>query len=333
MKTAILHGLYGSIWTVDAACGALRRRFRPEKPGLICLMFHNPFRDKHQARSRNGAPGEEVTLDEIRQSMRAFTRAGYRFIRPQEAADALNRRERSVLLSFDDGYFNCTHLLPVLDAFAAPAIVFAVTRPVLEQKAFWWDATWRGEFRAGGTARAAAAIVEEMKSWPYERIERRICERYGKDAFAICDDAFRPCTMAELRALAAHPLITLGNHTREHVALDTCDAVECERQIAEGQRDLETLTGKPAVCMAYPYGRFTARTVQVARQHGLELAVTCREAKNLPGLTDLLELRRFNPQGYWNVAIQCSRYRTDNSITPFLVRLLLRGLTLRKRLQ
>lgn len=330
MKKRLLQLIYGSFWTVDACWGVLQRCFRPESASLICLMFHNPFRDKAEARSGNGSPGEKVTCDDIERCLDWFRRAGYRFIHPHEAATVLEQNERAVLISFDDAYLNCIKILSLLEKYSAPAVVFVVTRPVMEGKIFWWDALWRAELRRGGSAASASAAVERMKDWHYEEIERELTERYGEDAFNIEDDAFRPMTPDELRAFARHPLITIGNHTHEHVALDICGVDGVKTQTAGAQIDLKTLTGKSAASIAYPYGRYTPETLEVAGKLGLVIGLSCHEGKNVFKHANLLELRRFNPQGWWNISIQCMRYCTDNSLTPKFILLLQEVLKLRK---
>lgn len=330
MKRRLLQLIYGSFWTADAIWGVLQRCFRPESASLICLMFHNPFHDKAEARSGNGSPGEEVTCYEIELCLDGFQRAGYRFIHPHEVNAVLGHKERAVLISFDDAYFNCTKILPLLEKYSAPAVVFVLTRPVMEGKVFWWDALWRAELRRGGSADSASASVERMKDWHYEEIERELADSYGEDAFNIEDDAFRPMTPAELKVFARHNLITIGNHTREHVALNICDVEEIEIQIAGAQMDLETLTGKSTACIAYPYGCYTPEALGIAGKLGLEIGLSCKEGKNIREVANLLELRRFNPQGWWNVSTQCMRYRTDNSLTLHFMFLFNLLLTLRR---
>ena len=331
MKSKILQCLYGSFWTADALWAALQAGIHREKPGVICLLLHNPFQNKAEAHSGKGYPGEGITQDLIARCLAWFQRKGYRFIHPHECNAALENKEHAVLLSFDDAYYNCTTLLPVLEKYAAPAAFYVTTRPVLEQKVFWWDALWRGEFRNGGNATSASSLTEKLKDLPYAEIEQELLGRYGDDAFKIEDDAFRPMTSSELRDFSRHPLVSLGNHTHEHVALDICSAQECENQIATAQREIEKWTGVVPASMAYPYGRYVPETLQVVRSHGFTLGLSCNEGKNEYGDCDHLQLKRFDPQGYWGMRTQCYRYCADKPLTPKLMRAFQRILSWRNR--
>ncbi len=51
--------------------------------------------------------------------------------------------ERSIVVTFDDGYTDNLGALPVLEANEVPATIFIVSRAVGNPQAFWWDALTR----------------------------------------------------------------------------------------------------------------------------------------------------------------------------------------------
>lgn len=53
--------------------------------------------------------------------------------------DAANGPERSVVVTFDDGYADNLTALPILEANGVPATVFVVSGAVGNPAAFWWD--------------------------------------------------------------------------------------------------------------------------------------------------------------------------------------------------
>lgn len=53
--------------------------------------------------------------------------------------DAAKGPERSIVVTFDDGYADNLHALPVLEAHDVPATIFVVSRAVGDPRAFWWD--------------------------------------------------------------------------------------------------------------------------------------------------------------------------------------------------
>ena len=116
----------------------------------------------------------------------------------------------------------------------------------------------------------------------------------------------------QIRRLAASPLIELGAHTLGHVNLAAVSAGEAEREIVEGKRWVESLTGRPCVSFAYPYGRFTDATVELLRRHGFTSAVTVK--KGFAPLTDWFRIRRTNvlrscTMLQFRILLRCGRYK------------------------
>lgn len=68
----------------------------------------------------------------------------------------------------------------------------------------------------------------------------------------LVEDAFLPAD--EVRALDAHPLISIAAHTRTHRALGLMDPEDAMNDIAGNKSDLETLLQREVPHFAYPYG-------------------------------------------------------------------------------
>jgi len=331
VRQAGLRLFLGLFWSVDAFKAATERRRDDDSGGVICLLLHNPFRTRSEALSREGYPGEEMTLEGLQRCLAYYRRRGCQFIGLEQVDDALKAGgQPSVLVTFDDGYFNCVQALSVLEKYSAPAIFFITTRPVLERRKFWWDAVYCGEYARGGNNQTALHQVEALKQLGPAQLHDEICARYGREAFDVGSDGFRPMTPDELRRLAAHPLASIGIHCRDHLPLDLSSPEEIEQQILGCREDLKQLTGVEPATLAYPYGRHSPAVLDILRRHGIRYAFGCQPGINSRAQLEHLELRRFNPQGWWSPAVQCAAYCSHRPVTPGALRVLSRVLQLGK---
>ncbi len=83
-----------------------------------------------------------------------------------------------------------------------------------------------------------------------------------------------PAAPEQIAALATHPLVRIGSHTRHHVSLPDLPSAAQRHEIEGGHGELEGLIGRRIDRFSYPFGRFDA----VARGHvqalGIEIACT-----------------------------------------------------------
>jgi peptidoglycan/xylan/chitin deacetylase (PgdA/CDA1 family) len=84
----------------------------------------------------------------------------------------------------------------------------------------------------------------------------------------------RPATREQIAALAGHPLVRIGNHTRSHPSLPDHDAARQQDEIAGCQRALEELVGGPIDRMSYPFGRNNAASRRIIGEIGIPVACT-----------------------------------------------------------
>jgi peptidoglycan/xylan/chitin deacetylase (PgdA/CDA1 family) len=248
-----------------------QRLLQLEFPGMAILCYHGvrangrepaPFKALHVTQqtfeghcrllSESCNP---ISLDDLRAA-----RAGMRPLPP-----------RPVLVTFDDGYrgvLECA--LPALERFHVPAVVFVAAGPVLNGTCFWFDVLCRTSGEAAVVAARAA---------PYDEWQALVA---GLEMLAPESERHRPLTLAELKTLAASPLIEIGGHTMSHPTLALAPIDDQYREIVECRRVLQEALGAPIDSFAYPYGSlkqdFTADTAAVVRQAGFGLAFTTGEA-------------------------------------------------------
>jgi len=95
----------------------------------------------------------------------------------------------------------------------------------------------------------------------------------------------------ELIETAAHPLIEIGSHTREHTILEHASAEEALSEMSASRAGLESLLGCPVLSFAYPNCVYSAACPGAAERAGYTSAVTCGRRGGL----DPYELRRQSP--------------------------------------
>lgn len=89
-------------------------------------------------------------------------------------------------------------------------------------------------------------------------------------------DTSRPVTEAELRRLAASPLIDIGGHTASHGDLSGLSGDHAETEIRKDRAALAEITGQAIEGFAYPFGRFAPQTARQIADAGYTIACNRR---------------------------------------------------------
>jgi peptidoglycan/xylan/chitin deacetylase (PgdA/CDA1 family) len=221
-------------FTVARAVVVRRRSFALELHG-VC------------SRRRGLPPGVEPSFaaDELA-SLLGWLETRFRFLDPDQF---LSGAERGVLLTFDDGFANHHRVvLPLLERHSAAGLFFVTTQHVTDPK------NWLPSVRA---ARAAALASGTAASQLDHEVEA---------------DLFDGLSISQLRALAAHPLATIGAHTLSHPRLTLLDDQAARHELAEARGMLGEITRQPIDLLAYPSGDYDRRVAQLARAAGYRAA-------------------------------------------------------------
>jgi peptidoglycan/xylan/chitin deacetylase (PgdA/CDA1 family) len=89
---------------------------------------------------------------------------------------------------------------------------------------------------------------------------------------------------SELRDIDRDCLFSIGAHTRTHPDLTKLTDEEAWHEIAGSRRDLEARLGRSVTSFVYPAGRQGEREIQMAREAGYRIALTCESGVNGPGV-------------------------------------------------
>jgi peptidoglycan/xylan/chitin deacetylase (PgdA/CDA1 family) len=286
-----------------------------ERNALLSFLFHSLFRDEREIALNQIDPLQRTTVAQFRRFVEYYLEHGYRFIGPDDLIAGVDPDGKYAIITFDDGYYNNTLALPVLEEFNVPAVVFVSTDHVRQNKCFWWDVLYRERVAEGASLRKAYGEGVAMKSKTTEQIERDLKARFGPESFVPRSDIDRPFTPAELREFAANRHIHLGNHTANHAILTNYTEEQVRAQIVEAQESIREMTGVDPSVIAYPNGAHSGQVLETCGELGLKIGFTVKPKKNVLPLdvhsADGLRLGRFAPHGDSAIEDQCRTYRSD----------------------
>ena len=259
--------------TVDDWVTATDLRAEPSNT-LVNVLFHSLYANSAQCSDGKLAPNQSVTVSDFGAFVEEMLENRFTVVSPAQIDAGLPSGGRYLTITFDDGYFNNTQALEVLDKFRLPATFFISTDHVLQNKAFWWDAFSREMRRNGVSHSRQNSEIKRLKSWTPERIDAFLLQRFGPSALMPSGDTDRPFTPEELRRFSSNPWVHLGNHTRNHAILSNCTPSEMASQIEACQDALEDMVGYRPIGIAYPNGNYSPAAVSAASGAGLRVGFT-----------------------------------------------------------
>ena len=295
---------------VTAAAGLVKSGLTShfEGPGLVSILFHGLGTDREEEFSDQVDPLNPITVAEFAATVNHFKAKNYRFVGPDDIRNGLDPGERYVWLTIDDGYATNLRALPVLEAADAKATFFISTSNVLTGQGFWWDALWRGLRRQGLRPAEIVRQRELLKLKHWKAIEEDIANQWGYRAFDPVSERDRPLSVSELKTLAAHRCVNLGNHTRNHAILTCLSREEVIEQVAGCQEDLASMTGGEPISIAYPNGSTNNEVAGAVAELGFSSGLGCRMGRNaIPiGREARFNLRRDVIRHGLDVVSQCN---------------------------
>jgi peptidoglycan/xylan/chitin deacetylase (PgdA/CDA1 family) len=238
----------------------------------------------------------ELVIRQVRQS-------GFEIVSLDEAHFRLIEGDYGkpfVCFTFDDGYRdNLEHAYPIFKQHRLPFAVYIPTDYADGRGDLWWlalekvigqvealtlkmDGTLR-RLRCGTPAEKEATFhavywwLRSIDEVDARDIVRELCDGIDFDADSLSTDLMM--SWAEIRQLAADPLVTIGGHTRRHYALARLTLAEAQAEIEKSVRRIEQETGKPCRHFSYPYGDPASagpREFKLVKELGLRTGVTTR---------------------------------------------------------
>ena len=236
----------------------------------------------------------------------------------REAAAGLRRGTlpvRSACVTFDDGYAdNATVALPILRRHSVPATFFVATG-FLDGGRMWNDSVIETVRRARGDALDARSagldelpvstialqrlaiekLLGALKYLGPEERQKRVDRLASESSGALPSDLMM--TADQVRQLHANGM-EIGGHTVTHPILTGLDPARAAREIEDGRRRLEEITGSPVKVFAYPNGKpgrdYGREHVGMVKELGFEAAVSTAWGVG-HAASDPYQLPRFTP--------------------------------------
>lgn len=304
--------------TVDYCFSRLVSSFIRERPSLLTFLFHGLFLNEQEIALNHVDPQQKITVEHFRQFVKYYRDQGYIFISPDHILKGLDNRQRYVLITFDDGYFNNSYAVPVLEEFKVPAVFFFSPNYIIQQKSFWWDVVYRERLRQGAVERQISAEQNSLKVKTADQIERYLIEQFGRDALKPRGPVDRPFSVDEFRTFALSPYVFIGNHTADHAILPNYSPQGIREQIINAQYDIYRIIGKIPNVISYPNGSYSNNVLKITRDLGLSLGITVEPKKNYLPFTsnavDATQLGRFILVGDVAINLQCEVFRWEYSL-------------------
>jgi peptidoglycan/xylan/chitin deacetylase (PgdA/CDA1 family) len=285
------------------ASGAHRLAERFTRGVGAILTFHHVRPRREQAFEPNRLL--EITPEFLDSVLTRLRQRGFAIVSLDSALQRLRRgaQEPFAVLTFDDGYRDlASHALPVLERHSAPFVAYVTPGFADGVARLWWvelEEAIRGLDRidlvAAGRIFSSDCVSAETKRAAFAELYARL-RAVGEGerlrivrtlaAQARIEPSALPRSLClgwnELRALARHPLATIGAHTLTHPRLADLDCARAIAEMDDSRRRIETELGVEARHFCYPYGdsgSAAAREFDLARSLGFASAVTTR-----PGL-------------------------------------------------
>nr|WP_130804395.1 polysaccharide deacetylase family protein [Acinetobacter ihumii] len=183
---------------------------------------------------------------------------GFHFVTMQELQQNWGKHpDKTVAITFDDGYLdNLEHAFPILEKYQAKATIYVV----VDRHERDWSTYKKAHHNSGELAREPKLSDEQIQ------------------------------------VLAKSGLIEIGSHTLTHANLAKLNDQECFDELLQSKQQLEQMTGQQVTSFAYPFGIYSQRDVEIAKQAGYLNAVTTIEGIDAEQ-PDFMQLKRIKVSG------------------------------------
>jgi peptidoglycan/xylan/chitin deacetylase (PgdA/CDA1 family) len=274
--------------------------FKNEEKQLLIFYFHSIYASEAEKRLHHSDPQNNITVNQLDEFIDYFLNHKYKFISEDDLLTGLDEGSPSIMMTFDDGYFNNSLALEILNKYKVPAHFFITTSNVLENKSYWWDIVYRCRIKEGKNIDIIRQEQEHLKKNKLTYIDEYIVKNFGNRANVPISDIDRPFSSSELTAFSDNPFVTIGNHTANHTILTNYNEQEIETELVSANNALKDITGKVPHSLAFPNGNYDEKVLSVAKQVGFRFALNVRPSGNrLPvkqSFSEMILLNRYMAQ-------------------------------------
>ncbi|MBK7966363.1 MAG: polysaccharide deacetylase family protein [Bacteroidetes bacterium] len=201
-------------------------------------------------------------------------------------------KEKSLLLTFDDGYENnYKFAFPILKKYNAPATIFLISSLINSNNPTWYDLidNTRYLFNNQKHINEISKLVSELglnsqknmlhksfKQWlKSQSIQKKneILEKYlsiiGIKSMNNIDEKYWKILSSEqILTMQKSGLISFGSHTVKHPNLDQINNDEVELELKDSKSKIENILGKKINTIAFPDGAYNESVKNMTKEAG-----------------------------------------------------------------
>lgn len=205
--------------------------------------------------------------------------------------------ERSVLITFDDGYAdNLKFALPILEKYSTTALFYICTGNIDTSREFWWDEVERHILLSLDFPEVFKITIEDSQFYSSKEIVERKklyhdllpvlrslnSEERNKVVDSISKltgntpprNSHRSMTWNEVTMMSSSPSAVMGAHTLNHPSLTACSLQEQKNEIEGSKVLLEGKLNRAIEHFSYPFGTksdFNSHTIEIAEKTGFKM--------------------------------------------------------------
>jgi peptidoglycan/xylan/chitin deacetylase (PgdA/CDA1 family) len=303
----IMHtGKREALAQLAAACGLLRasRRLSPRaRQRLLILAYHRVMPDVDESRWPFDIELISASPEQFEWQMRFVAR----HMRPISLGELVASvsggaplPERSVLVTFDDGFFdNFKYAFPLLRDSGVPGTFFISTDLIGTNIMFWFERVAHlilmvpdgevievvpgrpvvvaGPFRIRRAAiKTVLSALKELREQERRAWIERLEAKYGVYADASSAHLTRPMTWDEVRAMRAGGM-EFGSHGATHAVLSQLPPEALVEELERSRRALRDYANSDGRVVSYPVGgrgAFNELVIDAAKSAGFRLGVS-----------------------------------------------------------
>jgi len=183
--------------------------------------------------------------------------------------------DRSVVITFDDGYTDNLHnAKPLLEKHGKPATIFVSSGYVGSEREFWWDELEQILGCEGNPDLSLYRSLHRVLLQVAETERRQILDGL-RELVGVrpgVRESHRPLSEQELSELARGNLVEIGAHTFTHALLPALPEAQQRVEIQRDKVRLQEILGRNVEHFAYPYGSCDEITAALVRSAGFASA-------------------------------------------------------------
>jgi len=219
-----------------------------------------------------------IPLGDVEELLEQLAAEQFEFCLPGSESPA---SRKTCSFTFDDGYANNLHFLPLAEKFQLPFVLFLSSINIAEQLPFLWDIE--------SLTRSQWRFWEEDYRSAYRSVDAGAKEKL------LQDENHRPLTLAEMQTLSENCWAHFGLHTHSHQPLVGRFLAQAALEITENSRFLAKYPRVLNRDLALPCGFYTHWTAKYLLKNLVDRVYTVDGGATRPGSPFIHRVTLVNP--------------------------------------